>query len=1132
MRLIDGRRSIISFAMYRAAAKSRTFWLVTVPILTYSSLVASGPVLAQACTSGSVPSGSITCGPEGNNYLGGISLSATTPGDLHVTLQGGVNVAPGSGIIGANVTNFAGGGAFVTTNGAISTQGSLAHGIQASSDVNVTINNSAAISTTGSEARGINVLEPSGTVGITNSGTITTQGFSAAGIWVPHPGFPGPSSTTITNSADITTNGAEAASAIRVTLHEPGNTGSATVNLNGGVLTTNGQLTSPAIMVATNGPGSATVNMNEGALVNMSAHQDSHGLDAQAHGTGDATVHFNAGSLTTHGGIGGVAWNGVGSVQGTGVGNIILTSAPGTVVNALGNTFNSNGLAALGGSAAAGTSVRLDSQSTITATNFGLDAQSFAGAPVTVTQTGGSINAGNVGINVATAGAAMVTNSGPIITSNNGSTGIRLSAGGDISAVGNASTVIAAGDGARGILVNGGFLVLVTNGASASVLGGSGDGLGISIRGAAAFLTNDGTIGALSDRAVIGDAHILNNGTMTGFVALTGSNVYINNGAFNFRHFADTNGDRMRDTLRVAVSDLGGAGSTFTNVGTLALPGTSGATTLDSAGQFLPLGNAANAMALGGPVQGQILGATTFTNFGTIDLQANPTPGDVLLISRGHIPGTNGGGTFVSDGGRLLIDTVLNEGEPASQSDVLVLDNATVGAGGATGLSVRNAGGPGDLTLGNGILVVHAVNGGATTPGAFSLSAPAVAGPYEYTLERGSLDASGPDDWFLRSALDCAHVPHLPGCAGPPGPTPPEPPGPTPPEPPEPTPPEPIPHYRQEVSLDMALQPMAVIYGRHLIDTLHERIGEEEQLKGRADLWQDPTFNGIWGRVIGHYGHRDGNPLGIYGGGPEFDYAFGGLQTGLDFYASEHQDGSRDHAGMYFAFGHGEMDVNHNLLAVEFDGGDDAFDAISLGGYWTHFGVTGWYLDAVAQATFYDMTTASHRGLRDGETDGTGLAASLEAGYPFAFGDGWTVEPQAQLVHQNISFDDLSDGAATVRFQDVDSLAGRIGARVARTWAVSPEEQGNGGALARLMTAWGRVNLWREFLAEATMEFSSASGFIPFSQHLEETWIEGELGASLQLTASTTLYGNVDCQTTFDGDAWDVSGKIGLRVNW
>ncbi|WP_157019364.1 autotransporter family protein [Mesorhizobium xinjiangense] len=510
---------------------------------------------------------------------------------------------------------------------------------------------------------------------------------------------------------------------------------------------------------------------------------------------------------------------------------------------------------------------------------------------------------------------------------------------------------------------------------------------------------------------------------------------------------------------------------------------------------------------------------------GTLDLggfdQSIPSLTNAGLVRTGGQADTSltVTGPYVGQGGTLNLNTFLaGDGSP---SDRLVVDGTATGS---TGVIITNIGGPGELTTGNGILVVDDIPGQTTAPRSFQLAAPAVAGPYEYTLERGSLDSTGPHDWFLRSALDCAHVPNHPGCAGPPGPTPPgDDPGSLPP---------PIPNYRQEVSLDMAIQPMAVIYGRQLIGTLHARVGAEEQLKGRADLWQNPAFNGSWGRVFGRFGHRDGHPLGIYGGGPEFDYAFGGLQTGMDFYADEHQDGSRDHAGLYFAYGYGTMDVNHNLREVEFDGGDDRFNAVSVGGYWTHFGATGWYIDAVTQATFYDMTSSSSRGLPEGQTDGTGLAASLEAGYPFDLGGGWIVEPQAQLIYQNIQFDDINDGAAIVRFDDVDSLVGRVGARTAKTWSLDAEDQGNGGSSPRLLTGWGQVNLWQEFLGEATTEFSSASGFIPFSQDLEETWIEAGFGASLQLSVATTLYGSINYDTTFDGDAWGVDGKVGLRVNW
>ena len=89
-------------------------------------------------------------------------------------------------------------------------------------------------------------------------------------------------------------------------------------------------------------------------------------------------------------------------------------------------------------------------------------------------------------------------------------------------------------------------------------------GVILSSTGGTATLTNDGSIGALSDRAVASsllfpsnNTSIINNGTITGFVQLVGGNNSIaNNGTFNLRHFADTTGGG-RDTLRVAISDLG-----------------------------------------------------------------------------------------------------------------------------------------------------------------------------------------------------------------------------------------------------------------------------------------------------------------------------------------------------------------------------------------------------------------------------------------------------------------------------------------------------------------------------------------------------------------------------------------------
>jgi hypothetical protein len=285
------------------------------------------------------------------------------------------------------------------------------------------------------------------------------------------------------------------------------------------------------------------------------------------------------------------------------------------------------------------------------------------GGDIVVTTSGaGAISTlgdGSTGIRTnSTTGTVQVTALGAISTQGAESHGIWANSTTGTVQV-SATNVSTGGEFSTAINATGGGDVTVNIPSSGSIMGGwqadpasvgPTDGLPaagviLSSTGGAATLTNDGSIGALSDRAVASsplfpsnNTSIINNsdGTITGFAQLVGgNNSIVNDGTFNLRHFADTNGDGVRDTVRVAVADLGaGLNNTFTNNGRLALAPVTGATTLDSTGQYLPvantsLGNTSNAMALnGGPLQGQIIGVQTFTNSGVIDLQSNPVPGD------------------------------------------------------------------------------------------------------------------------------------------------------------------------------------------------------------------------------------------------------------------------------------------------------------------------------------------------------------------------------------------------------------------------------------------------------------------------------------------------------------------------
>lgn len=173
----------------------------------------------------------------------------------------------------------------------------------------------------------------------------------------------------------------------------------------------------------------------------------------------------------------------------------------------------------------------------------------------------------------------------------------------------------------------------------------------------------------------------------------------------------------------------------------------------------------------------------------------------VQVVNAGRIDLTNGAesagdsftirGDYVGNGGIVHLQTVL--GDDSSASDKLVIAGGE--ASGNTGLDILNLGGDGAATLLDGILVVEAIDGAGTLPGAFALTGPVAAGAFEYFLFKGGVSEGTTQNWYLRSTLVVppAPPPSAPG-EPPPAPQPPPEPGPAPdpldpPPPPAPPPP-------------------------------------------------------------------------------------------------------------------------------------------------------------------------------------------------------------------------------------------------------------------------------------------------------------------------------------------------------
>jgi len=325
------------------------------------------------------------------------------------------------------------------------------------------------------------------------------------------------------------------------------------------------------------------------------------------------------------------------------------------------------------------------------------------------------------------------------------------------------------------------------------------------------------------------------------------------------------------------------------------------------------------------------------------------------------------------------------------------------------------------------------------------------------------------------------------------------------------------------VSVFAALPALGLHYGRSLLANLHERVGEDQQLHGDSG---SSAINGAWVRVLGESGAYEGDGRGVLGeDGPSFDFEMAAVQWGADLYRQEHADGQRDHAGAYLAYGRIKGDVTH------FDGeraGKDEVKATSIGAYWTHFGVTGWYVDGVLQANGYQASAISLRRLNlQLDRDVFGWGASLEAGYPLQHGD-WLFEPQLQLIYQDIDDQRAADAAAEVRYRNVTSFAARLGARLARSWDLRPAANGSG----RQLDGWVRLNAWREFKDGAVTEFSSARGPVPFQGGLSGDWGELGLGMTLQLGLSSSLYAHLGYQYGFSGGYDALDAGAGLRWNW
>lgn len=437
----------------------------------------------------------------------------------------------------------------------------------------------------------------------------------------------------------------------------------------------------------------------------------------------------------------------------------------------------------------------------------------------------------------------------------------------------------------------------------------------------------------------------------------------------------------------------------------------------------------------------------------------------------------------LSGNGSLNFNTQL--GSDNSPTDLLHVQG---NASGQFGVLVRNVGGSGALTTGDGIRLVQ-VDGADTL--SLKLLRKVSAGAYDYYLYKGGSSSS--KDWYLRTYLE--PVP-------PPEPVPDPDPAPEPTPQPTPTPiPKPVIAYRTDVVGYIAAPFLNRQYGFSSMGSYHERTGDSVK---RAQ-------DGTWARIGGAHDNYD---IGRF----SFDSDIRYIQIGKDLYQDETPRGNNVHAGIMISLGDqktNSSDSARGLVGESTDTGDVSTDAYGIGGYYTVKTDSGAYLDFVGQVTDYHTEFQSET---QAKQDGYGVALSAEGGIPLAITQSWRLEPQTQVIYQYLHMKGFNDGIASVEKTTDNSVQARAGVRLSHLPQV---DQPN-------ITPYLNLDAVSTFSDAPAVTIASTRISPDFTQ---STWKAGG-GITATLSKNAALYASANYLRGFDGKQEGYQGNIGINVSF
>ena len=218
------------------------------------------------------------------------------------------------------------------------------------------------------------------------------------------------------------------------------------------------------------------------------------------------------------------------------------------------------------------------------------------------------------------------------------------------------------------------------------------------------------------------------------------------------------------------------------------------------------------------------------------------------------------------------------------------------------------------------------------------------------------------------------------------------------------------------------------------------------------------------------------------------------MQAGYDFSVKTDESGKRN-TGVYFSNLTASTDFfdkyraeNGMIVADKYTGKVKTRD-FSLGVTTTKYYSNGLYLDLVGQVSFIKNKFNSRSDVQ-AKQNGKAIVLSAETGRTHKITENFTLEPQVQLIYQNLKLKDFNDGLRQVHYGHDSAFRGRIGLRGTFNKDKATEST----------SFYTLANIWHDFNGNIKANIGQDKVEEKYAKNM------GEIGLGIQIPVTKTAY--------------------------